>query len=141
MTNKNNKEAKLKKELGFWDVTLATAGYIIGAGIFAILGITSKYGKEFSWLSVLVCGIFASFTGLSYSELSSMFNQNGGEYIIAKETFNHTVAKIIAIFTVFTMPIFIEVSMRSVKRPQTPTKPQGKKFKNTSMLPMPMKSF
>lgn len=102
MTNKNNKETKLKKDLGFWDVTLATAGYIIGAGIFAILGITSKYGKNFSWLSVLVCGIFASFTGLSYSELSSMFNQNGGEYIIAKETFNHTVAKIIAVFTVFT---------------------------------------
>ena len=102
MTNKNNKETKLKKELGFWDVTLATAGYIIGAGIFAILGITSKYGKNFSWLSVLVCGIFASFTGLSYSELSSMFNQGGGEYIIAKETFNHTVAKIIAVFTVFT---------------------------------------
>jgi len=103
---KNNrvkkKEVKLKKELGYWDVTLATAGFIIGAGIFAIIGITAKYGKNFSWISVLICGLFASFTGLSYSELSSMFNQNGGEYIISKEAFNHNLAKIVAWFTIVT---------------------------------------
>ena len=36
----------LSKELGFLDISLATAGYIIGAGIYAIIGIASKYGKN-----------------------------------------------------------------------------------------------
>ena len=60
-------ETKLAKELTYFDVTLSTTGFIIGAGIFAIIGINAKYGKNFSWISILLCGLFAIFTGLSYS--------------------------------------------------------------------------
>ena len=92
----------LKKELGYWDITLATVGYIIGAGIYAVIGMSSKYGKDFTWLSILICGLFSTFTGMSYSELASMFNKNGGEYIITKEAFGKGPAKIVGLFTLLT---------------------------------------
>ena len=101
MSNNNNK-IKLKKELGFIDVTLATAGYVIGAGIYAVIGIAAKYGKDYTWLSVLICGIIAICTGLSYSELASMFNKNGGEYYYTKEAFNDELAKVVAYFILIT---------------------------------------
>ena len=98
----NSTKTKLKKELGFTDITLATVGYIVGAGIYAVIGLASKYGQQYTWLSVLICGILAICTGLSYSELSSMFNKNGGEYFYAKEAFNDKIAKVVAYFIIIT---------------------------------------
>jgi basic amino acid/polyamine antiporter, APA family len=89
-------KSTLKKELNLTDVSLATAGYIIGAGIYAIIGIASKYGKNYTWISILISGISAICTGLSYSELATMFNQNAGEYIYIKEAFNGNVASFVA---------------------------------------------
>ena len=93
---------KLKKVLGFVDITLATVGYIIGAGIYAIIGLAAKYSKNFTWISVLLCGLLATCTGLSYSELSSSFNINGGEYFYAKEAINQTTANITAYIILIT---------------------------------------
>lgn len=90
----------LKKELNLIDITLATIGLIIGAGIYAIIGIASKYAKKFTWISVLLCSIFAICTGLSYAELGSMFNKNGGEFLFVKEAFNEKLANIISLFVV-----------------------------------------
>ena len=84
---------KLKKVLGFTDIMLATIGYIVGAGIYAIIGITSKYSKDFTWMSILICGLLAICTGLSYAELASIFDVNGGEYFYIKEAFNDNMAK------------------------------------------------
>ena len=97
-----SQKTKLKKELGFIDITLATAGYVIGAGIYAVIGVASRYGKNLTWLSVLICGIMAICTGLSYSELASMFNKNGGEYHYTKEAFNEGLAKVSAYFIIIT---------------------------------------
>jgi len=90
---------KLKKQLDLKDITLATIGYVIGAGIYAVIGISSKYSKNFTWLSIVLCGIFAVCTGLSFSELSAMFDKNGGEYIYAKEAFDDITAKAVGIIT------------------------------------------
>ena len=65
---------KLKKELGFIDITLATIGFIVGAGIYAIIGIASKFGKNFTWLSVLICGLLSIY-GMSYCELTTIFKK------------------------------------------------------------------
>ena len=54
-----------KKTLNILDVSLATAGYIIGAGIYTIIGLASKYGKDYTWFSVILSGILAICTGLS----------------------------------------------------------------------------
>jgi len=89
---------KFKKKLGLIDLTLAAIGLIIGAGIYSIIGVASKYAKNFTWISVILCCIFAICTGLSYVELGVMFNKNGGEYLFAKEAFNDTIANIVSIF-------------------------------------------
>lgn len=88
---------QLKKELNLLDVTLATVGIVIGAGIYSIIGVASKYAKNFTWISVILCSIFAISTGLSYAELGSMFNKNGGEYDVAKDIFNDNIAKFVGI--------------------------------------------
>jgi len=101
---------KLKKQLDLKDITLATIGYVIGAGIYAVIGISSKYSKNFTWLSIVLCGIFATCTGLSFSELSAMFDKNGGEYIYAKEAFDDMTAKAVGIIT-FTTEILTIITV------------------------------
>ena len=93
---------KLKKTLDLKDITLATVGYIVGAGIYAVIGVSSKYSKNFTWLSIVLCGIFAVCTGLSFSELSAMFDKNAGEYVYAKAAFNNFTAKAVGIVTFLT---------------------------------------
>ena len=101
-----------KKTLNILDVSLATAGYIIGAGIYTIIGVASKYGKDYTWFSVILSGILAICTGLSYSELSSMYNDNSGNYIYIKEAFNQTIANYsIYIFLVGQLLIQTTVSL------------------------------
>ena len=91
---------QLKKELNLLDITFATIGIVIGAGIYSIIGVASKYAKNFTWISVILCSIFAICTALSYAELGSIFNKNGGEYNIAKEVFNADIAKIVGILII-----------------------------------------
>ena len=94
---------KYKKQLTFKDITLTTIGYIIGAGIFAVIGLTSKFGKQYTWLSIILCGLSVICTGLSYSELSSAVNTNGGEYVMVKEVFGSKIfSKLVAVFTAIT---------------------------------------
>ena len=61
------------KTLNIYDITLATAGYVIGAGIYTILGVASKYGKDYTWVSVILSGIL-SVGHLSSTFLRTMFN-------------------------------------------------------------------
>ena len=84
---------KYNKLLNIYDVTLATAGYVIGAGIYTLLGVASKYSKDYTWISVILSGILAICTGLSYSELSSMYTNNSGNYIFIREAFGNSWAK------------------------------------------------
>ena len=90
---------KFKKELGLMDLTLSAIGLIIGAGIYSIIGISAKHAKNYTWISVILCCIFAICTGLSYAELGVMFNNNGGEHLFTKEAFNNNMlANIVGIF-------------------------------------------
>ena len=90
----------LKRELEYNDIVLATLGYVIGAGIFAIIRVAAKYGKNLTWFAVLLCGLIALCTGLSFSELASIFNKNAGEYFFVKTAFNETFARIVGLFVV-----------------------------------------
>ena len=70
----------LKKELGLFQVTVAGVGVILGAGVYALLGLASATAGNAIWLSFLIGAIVAILTGLSYAELSSMFKGDAGEY-------------------------------------------------------------
>lgn len=64
---------KLKRELGLFETTFYGIGVILGAGIFALIGPAAGMVGNGLWISFLVGAIVASFTGLSYAELSTMF--------------------------------------------------------------------
>lgn len=78
---------KLKRTLGLLELTLYGLGIIIGAGIYALIGKAAGVAGNMVWLSFLIGAVIASFTGLSFAELSSMFPKDAGGYIYAKKAF------------------------------------------------------
>jgi basic amino acid/polyamine antiporter, APA family len=60
---------------------------IIGSGIFIFPGLLAKEVGPASILAFGVCGVLLVFVALCYAELGSMFRQNGGCYVYAKEAF------------------------------------------------------
>ncbi len=78
---------KLKKELNLFYLTLYSIGIILGAGIYAIIGRGAALAGNSLWLSFTFAAVAASFTGLSYAELSSMYPKEAAEYNYTKQAF------------------------------------------------------
>jgi len=98
---KKIKQYKLKRTLSLFEVTASGVGIILGAGIYALIGVASGYAGNSVWLSFLIAAIIAAFTGLSYAELSSIIRTNESEFGYVKKAFNRKIAIVIGIFVVF----------------------------------------
>ena len=83
---------KLERSLSLWEVTLMGVGVILGAGIYVIIGQATEITGNSIWLSFIIGAIVASFTGLSYAELSSRFPKSGAEYVYIKDSFGNKFA-------------------------------------------------
>ena len=70
----------LKKELSLLDALSIGLGAIIGAGIFVLIGIAAGMAGPAVVLAVIIAGISASFTALSFCELGSALPRAGGVY-------------------------------------------------------------
>lgn len=79
--------AGLRKELGLFETTIYGIGVILGAGIYAIIGEGAALAGNMLWLSFTIAAVVASFTGLSYAELSSMYPKTAAEYNYTREAF------------------------------------------------------
>src|SRR3989344_1799967 len=79
---------KLKRTLGYWGTTIDGVGVIIGAGIYALIGVAAGVAGPALWLSFVFAGILALITGLSYAEMSSIFKTDAGEYDYLTKAFN-----------------------------------------------------
>ncbi|HLN45163.1 MAG: APC family permease [Chloroflexota bacterium] len=77
----------LKREIGLFGATAYGVGIIVGAGVYALIGTTAGYAGNSVWLSFVLAATIASFTGLSYAELSSALPVSGGEYTYVKKSF------------------------------------------------------
>ncbi len=93
---------KLKRELGLFSAVVAGVGIILGAGIYALIGIAAGETGNTLWLSFLISSIVAAFTGLSYAELSSMFKGDAGEYDYLKEGFGKKISIFVSILVILT---------------------------------------
>ncbi|MEM3364050.1 MAG: APC family permease [Candidatus Micrarchaeia archaeon] len=80
------KKQELKRELGLFQVTMAGVGYILGAGIYVLIGLAAGYAGNATWISFLLGSFAAIFTGLSYAELSSMMPRNASEFLYGKRS-------------------------------------------------------
>ncbi|MEW6721891.1 MAG: amino acid permease [Candidatus Micrarchaeota archaeon] len=78
---------KLKRELGLFSTTLYGIGVILGAGIYALIGVGAGLAGNMLWLAFLAAALVAVFTGLSYAELSSMFPKEAAEYNYTRKAF------------------------------------------------------
>lgn len=96
------KRGKLLRTLSLCNVTIAGTGIILGAGIYALIGVAAGMTGNTVWLAFLLSSLIAVMTGLSYAELSSIFKKDAGEYDYAKNAFNLGIAFIVAIMVVLT---------------------------------------
>lgn len=79
--------AKLKRALGLLETTICGVGVILGAGIYALIGVGAGLAGSALWLAFVIAGIVAAFSALSYAELSSMFPKASGGYEYVKNAF------------------------------------------------------
>jgi APA family basic amino acid/polyamine antiporter len=83
---------KLKREIGLFEVTLYGVGIILGAGIYVLIGKAAGFAGNSLWLSFLIGAFIASFTGLSYAELATLFPKAAAEYIYVRKAFGSRLA-------------------------------------------------
>ena len=78
----------LKRVLGFKEALTINLGAIIGAGIFVIIGIAAFDAGPALIVAIIVSAIVAMLTGLSFSQIATRVQKEGGSYEYAKETLN-----------------------------------------------------
>jgi len=81
------KPKRLKRELGLFEATLYGIGVILGAGIYALIGVGAGIAGNALWIAFAIAALIAGFTALSYAELSSMFPRAAAEYVYTKKAF------------------------------------------------------
>jgi APA family basic amino acid/polyamine antiporter len=91
---------KLKRTLNLWQVTVAGVGIILGAGIYALIGVAAGTAGNSIWLAFLISAVVAGLTGLSYAELTSMFKGDAAEYDYIKKAFNHKIAFVVGLMII-----------------------------------------
>jgi len=81
----------LKREISLLTLTIYGVGIIVGAGIYALIGKAAGLTGNSVWLSFLFGAVLASFTAMSYAELSSMFPKSASEYHYIKNAFQSSI--------------------------------------------------
>ena len=92
--------AHYNKVLTKTDLILSNIGYIIGAGVFVLIGKTFKIAGTYAWLSVLISGLFIYFISKSFIKVHTKYLTNDAEYVAIKETYGATIYKFTIIITV-----------------------------------------
>ena len=87
--------AELKRAVRFPKLLIYAIGVIFGAGVYAIIGEAAGVAGPGLWLSFLFAALIASFTGLSYAELSSIQPTTASEYYYVRQGFNRRMAFLI----------------------------------------------
>lgn len=74
---------KQKKPITFWSAVSMGIGAMVGAGIFALLGEASAIAGSAVYISFIIAGIIALFSGYSLGHLGARFPSAGGivEYL------------------------------------------------------------
>ena len=72
-----------KKPIGFWSAVSMGIGAMVGAGIFALLGEASAISGSAVYISFIIGGMIALFSGYSLGKLGARYPSSGGiiEYL------------------------------------------------------------
>jgi APA family basic amino acid/polyamine antiporter len=99
MNEVNNKNG-YNKQLNFTDLILSNIGYIVGAGIFILLGKTIKISGNYAWLSVIISGLFIYFISNSYIDVHNKYLSNDAEYQAIKDKYGNIISNVSIILTI-----------------------------------------
>jgi amino acid transporter len=72
------KSAKTPHSMNLWSVTALGIGAMVGAGIFALLGVIALVAGDQTYLSFLLGGGVALLSGYSYAKLAMRYPDAGG---------------------------------------------------------------
>jgi len=84
--------AELERSLTLTQITFMSIGIILGAGIYVVIGEAAGLSGNALWLSFVLAALVASFTGLSYAELSSRYTTAAAEYTYVERSFGKRLA-------------------------------------------------
>jgi APA family basic amino acid/polyamine antiporter len=70
----------LERELGLLDAVSIGLGAIIGAGVFVLIGTAAGLAGPAVFIAVLISGVSATFTALSFGDLATRMPRAGGAY-------------------------------------------------------------
>jgi basic amino acid/polyamine antiporter, APA family len=82
-------KSALSRRISLFQAVMYGVGLILGAGIYVLIGDVAGIAGNAMWISFGIAAIIASFTGLSYAELSSMFPKSAAEYVFVKNAFKN----------------------------------------------------
>lgn len=89
-------ESGLKRNVSLFQAVMYGVGLILGAGIYVLIGDVAGIAGNAMWISFAIAAVIATFTGLSYAELASMFPKSAAEYIFVKNAFGNNLAAFVA---------------------------------------------
>ena len=90
----------LRRTLSLPAVTISGVGVILGAGIYALIGEAAVTAGNALWASFIMSALIASFTGLSYMELSSLFPEASAEFEYTRSSFGDLPAFVIGVMVI-----------------------------------------
>lgn len=97
----------LNRSVSLTQATIYGVGVILGAGIYALIGIAAGISGNALWFSFILGALIAALTAFSYAELSARFPKAGAESVYSLRAFNN---KELAFFVGF---IFITCNLFS----------------------------
>ena len=78
---------KLEKSISLFQAIFYGVGVIVGAGIYALIGVAAGITGPALWVSVVIVGLIASLTAFSYSKLVRLFPKEAAESLYVLNSF------------------------------------------------------
>jgi APA family basic amino acid/polyamine antiporter len=78
---------QLRRDIRKWDLVALVLNFIVGAGIFGLPSRAFALAGVHSLVAYFVCAVLVLLIIFCFAEVSSRFNQTGGLYLYARETF------------------------------------------------------
>lgn len=99
-------EAEFIRTLNYNDLVLSNLGYIIGAGIFVLIGKTLNIAGSSAWISVILSGIVIYMISNSYIKIHDKYKANNSEILAISNKFGDLIGKG-SVFITLIVVIFI----------------------------------
>ena len=99
-----------KRVLTLTDLVLMGLANIVGAGIFVIIGKSTKYGGDRTILGLILMAIISLIIGFCYIEIYSRFESNITEYLSVRHTMGDVTGQFMIVL-LYSFAIFSAVTM------------------------------